>query len=234
MRFCSSRTLPGHAIAGAGNRAPSRVNVIDGRPSASPRRTRSSISAGRSSARSRKRRHDDRKHVEPEEQVLAKLAAREHAPRDRDASPRGCARRHGAARRCRRARTRAPARTRSSFTCMSKLMSPISSRNSVPPSASSKRPMRVVNAPVNAPFSWPNSSLSSSSRGIAPQLTGTNGRLRPRRKLVNAPRDELLAATGLAADQHRAVVARDLSHELVEPVDRGRAADRKRPHRPHS
>ena len=62
-------------------------------------------------------------------------------------------------------------------------------------------------APVKAPFSWPNSSLSSSSRGIAPQLTGTNGPSRARRKLVNAPRDELLAAAGLAADQHRAVVA---------------------------
>ncbi len=57
-------------------------------------------------------------------------------------------------------------------------MSPISSRKSVPPSASSKRPLRVATAPVNAPFSWPNSSLSSSSAGIAPQLTATKGRLR--------------------------------------------------------
>jgi hypothetical protein len=32
-------------------------------------------------------------------------------------------------------------------------MSPISSRNSVPPSAISKRPLRVVIAPVNEPFS---------------------------------------------------------------------------------
>ena len=55
-------------------------------------------------------------------------------------------------------------------------MSPISSRNRVPPSASSKRPARAVMAPVNAPFSWPNSSLSSRSAGIAPQFTGTNGR----------------------------------------------------------
>ena len=28
---------------------------------------------------------------------------------------------------------------------------------------------------VNAPFSWPKSSLSSSSRGMAPQLMGTKG-----------------------------------------------------------
>ena len=54
-------------------------------------------------------------------------------------------------------------------------MSPISSRNSVPPSANSKRPFRLDIAPVNAPFSWPNSSLSRSSPGIAPQLTGMKG-----------------------------------------------------------
>ena len=40
-------------------------------------------------------------------------------------------------------------------------MLPISSRKSVPPSASSKQPMRSVFASVNAPFTWPNSSLSN-------------------------------------------------------------------------
>ncbi len=68
--------------------------------------------------------------------------------------------------------------TRSSLTCIGRLMSPISSRNSVPPSASSKRPLRVATAPVKAPFSWPNSSLSSRSAGMAPQFTAMNGRLR--------------------------------------------------------
>ncbi|MNR10870.1 hypothetical protein D3C85_1271420 [compost metagenome] len=65
--------------------------------------------------------------------------------------------------------------TRSSFTCIGNGMSPISSRNRVPPLASSKRPARLVMAPVKAPFSWPKSSLSSSSAGMAPQLTGTKG-----------------------------------------------------------
>jgi hypothetical protein len=50
-------------------------------------------------------------------------------------------------------------------------ISAISSRKIVPPSASSKRPMRVLLAPVNAPFSWPNSSLSSRVSGIAAQFT---------------------------------------------------------------
>ena len=54
-------------------------------------------------------------------------------------------------------------------------MSPISSRNSVPPSACSKRPRRMVCAPVKAPRSWPNSSLSSKSLGMAAVLMATNG-----------------------------------------------------------
>jgi hypothetical protein len=66
--------------------------------------------------------------------------------------------------------------TRSSFTWLSGSMSPISSSSRVPPSASSIRPGLAVTAPVNAPFSWPNSSDSSTSRGSAPQWIGTNGR----------------------------------------------------------
>ena len=53
---------------------------------------------------------------------------------------------------------------------------PISSRKSVPPCASSKRPTRVPVAPVNAPRSWPNSSLSISVSVSVEQSTGTNGR----------------------------------------------------------
>ena len=54
-------------------------------------------------------------------------------------------------------------------------MSPISSRNSVPPCACSNLPRRCCVAPVKAPFSWPNSSLSMSSPGMAAQLSFTNG-----------------------------------------------------------
>src|SRR5574343_1561750 len=56
-------------------------------------------------------------------------------------------------------------------------MSPISSRNRVPPSACSKRPRRIVCAPVKAPRSWPNSSDSSKSFGIAAVLIATKGPL---------------------------------------------------------
>ena len=72
----------------------------------------------------------------------------------------------------------ASCRTCSSLACSAGFISPISSSISVPPSACSNLPMRVVAAPVKAPRSWPNSSLSSSSAGSAAQFTFTNGRLR--------------------------------------------------------
>ena len=53
-------------------------------------------------------------------------------------------------------------------------MSPISSRKRVPPSACSKRPRRIAWAPVKAPRSWPKSSLSSRSLGIAAVLIAMN------------------------------------------------------------
>ena len=55
-------------------------------------------------------------------------------------------------------------------------ISPISSRKIVPRSASSNRPSRRSAAPVNAPFSCPNNSLSSSVSGSAPTLTAMKGR----------------------------------------------------------
>ena len=55
-------------------------------------------------------------------------------------------------------------------------MDEISSRKSVPPFAASKRPSLSAMAPVNAPFMWPNISLSSRFSGMAAQLTATQGR----------------------------------------------------------
>ena len=57
-------------------------------------------------------------------------------------------------------------------------ISPISSRNSVPLSAISKRPIFWAIAPVNAPFSCPKSSLSRRSKGLAAQFNLMNGRSR--------------------------------------------------------
>ena len=49
----------------------------------------------------------------------------------------------------------------SSLTCWLSGKLPSSSKNKLPPWASSNRPMRSSFAPVNAPFLWPNSSLSN-------------------------------------------------------------------------
>ena len=73
----------------------------------------------------------------------------------------------------------------------------------MPPSATSKRPFLSACAPVKAPLRWPNSSLSSSVSGSAPQLTATKGRRAARPVVVDGARDQLLAGAGLAADQHR-------------------------------
>ena len=65
--------------------------------------------------------------------------------------------------------------TRSSFTCSIGLISPISSRSTVPPFPTSMSPSFCARASVKAPRSWPNSSVSSSSLGMAAQLISTNG-----------------------------------------------------------
>ncbi len=54
-------------------------------------------------------------------------------------------------------------------------ISPTSSRKSVPPSASSKRPTRSFTAPVNEPLAWPKNSLSKSDPGMLAQFTFTKG-----------------------------------------------------------
>src|SRR5438046_7899652 len=90
---------------------------------------------------------------------------------------------------------------RSTLAWAERLMSPISSRNSVPPSASSNFPARSANAPVKLPFMCPNSSLSISSVGIAAQFTSTKGP-RARGERVEGAGHELLAGAVLPRDEH--------------------------------
>ena len=115
--------------------------------------------------------------------------------------------------------------TRSSLTCVAGVISAISSRNSVPRSASSKQPARRSVAPVNAPFSWPKISLSSSVSGIAAQLIATNGACGARAQLVDRLRDQLLAGARLAEDQHRRRRRRRLLDHLIERAHRRAVAD---------
>src|ERR1019366_5094508 len=69
--------------------------------------------------------------------------------------------------------------------------SPISSRKTVPVSACSNLPGLVFIAPVKAPFSNPNSSLSIRFSGMAVQLIFTNGASASGR-IRGAPLDGLL------------------------------------------
>ena len=55
-------------------------------------------------------------------------------------------------------------------------MSPISSNNSVPPSAATNSPSRSARASVNDPRACPNNSLSNKVSDNAAQFTATNGR----------------------------------------------------------
>ncbi len=111
------------------------------------------------------------------------------------------------------------------MTCVARLMSPISSRNSVPPSASSKRPFLRCSAPVNAPLLVAEQlrlDQAVGQRGTAhfdERLVGA------RRVVVNRVRDHLLAGSRLAPDEHGGVGRRHLRHLLVHLPDRSAAAD---------
>ena len=64
---------------------------------------------------------------------------------------------------------------RNNLSCAPWLSVASSSRNRVPPSASSKRPARALVAPVKAPASWPNNSASISVSGKAAQFIVMSG-----------------------------------------------------------
>ena len=100
---------------------------------------------------------------------------------------------------------------------MSSGSSPTSSRKIVPRSASSKRPMRRSSAPVNAPLTCPNSSLSISPAEMAPQFTLTSGCWSAWAAVVDRASDQLLAGPGLSENQDRSVGRRD----AVDHVEHG-------------
>ena len=123
------------------------------------------------------RRHLDGDDVEPVVEVLAELAvARPSARRSRLVAAMTRTSTWIVSLPPTRSNSRS-CRKRSSLTWTAGEISPISSRNSVPPSACWKRPSRRPTAPVKAPRSWPNSSLSSSDSASAAQCSLTNGPL---------------------------------------------------------
>ena len=113
----------------------------------------------------------------------------------------------------------------------------------MPPSAVSNRPRFCCRASVNAPRSWPNSSLSSSCSGSAEQVMLTNARPRAVAVVVDRLGGQVLAGAGLAGQQHGGGRARgharqqrlDLLHRRETADDRVEAvllplAAAQRPH----
>ena len=92
--------------------------------------------------------------------------------------------------------------------------------------------MRRSVAPVNAPRSWPNISLSTRSRGIAAQFTRTNGR--SRRSLaawiaaatssLPVP-DSPVISTRASVGATRAIIARTCSIAGLSPIISPRQAE---------
>ena len=116
--------------------------------------------------------------------------------------------------------------TRSSFACPPRLKSPISSRNSVPPEASSNLPGRDSWASVKAPFSCPNNSLSSSVSVNGRAVDGDKRLVAPMAEVMDRLGDHLLAGAVFAQDQHRQVGVGHAANRRAQGLDRRAFADR--------
>ena len=95
----------------------------------------------------------------------------------------------------------------------------------MPPSACSNMPTLVSLAPVNAPRTWPNSSLSNSVSTTAEQLSGMKRRAWRGPSRVQRLGDQLLAGAGLAGDQHGAHVRRQAADRIEQLLHRRAPAD---------
>ena len=180
-KWASSRTLPGQACRRRCSRCTAAVGSGGGRPkrSCGAAQEMGEEQRARPSRRSRKRRQPQGHDVEAKVEVLAEVAPRlgiaevhlgrgDHAQVD-PAGLVGAERRDLArlehAQQLHLQRGRHRPRSRRGTACRR--------------CACSIRPTRRRSAPVKAPASWPNSSLSSTVSGSAPQFSATNGRSAP-------------------------------------------------------
>ena len=133
------------------------------------------------------RRHRDREDGQAVVEILAELPARHLCRAGRGSSRRRRARRPDRSRSRPRARTRAPAARAAASTCISSGSSPTSSRNSVPPWASSNRPLAPLRRAGERPLlvteqllsiNRAESRRSSPSRRLAPPAPPRGSRAR--------------------------------------------------------
>jgi hypothetical protein len=104
-------------------------------------------------------------------------------------------------------------------------MSAISSRNNVPPSASSNLPFFASVAPVKDPFVCPKSSLSISSSGIAAQVDLHKGGIGPGAHEMDVPADKFLAGSAFTVNQNPAVRRRHHCYLFSQRLYRNTVAD---------
>ena len=108
---------------------------------------------------------------------------------------------------------------------MRSVISPTSSRNTVPRSASSSLPALSRYAPVKLPLTCPNNSDSSSVSGRPAQFIATNGAEARGTARVNGARHELLADAALAGHEHLGFRRRDASNLVAKVLHLATAAD---------
>ena len=88
-----------------------------------------------------------------------------------------------------------------------------------------KRPRAAAIAPVKAPFSWPNSSLSSSVSGEGAAVDRHEPLGPPRAVIVDGAGDEFLASPGFPQDERGDVGRGQGAHHAVEFLHLGALAD---------
>ena len=202
----SSRTLPGQAYAQ--RRAAGRARRRDAARRACPRAKcapgGACPRAGRAAAAARTRRRragsrGPRGNGPRRHRREVAVRRRDDAHVDRLASPR------------RRGRTRSCSSTRSSFACGGeRQLADLVEEHACRRRRARRCPRVARSAPVNAPFSCPNSSLSMSSAGIARAVNTTNGRaaargLRGGARARRAPcrcRSRPASSTGASVGRH--------------------------------
>jgi hypothetical protein len=89
----------------------------------------------------------------------------------------------------------------SSFICMAGDRLAISSKKSVPPDAISNLPLFSFLASVNAPFSYPKSSLSNSVSGMVPRSICTKRLIGPRGGAIQQVCDQIFSRAVLSQNQ---------------------------------
>ena len=158
------------------------------------------------------RRHANRENVQPVEQILAEFALADRLRRGRGWWRRSRARRPCASASCPPARIRPPAARAAASSADRRGSSPTSSRKIVPPSASAKRPSRLLRR-AGERARLVAEELALDERGRNRRAVDLDERLVPAPAGgVDRPGDQLLAGAGFAQDQHRRVGAGHLLH----------------------